>query len=203
MADPGSDACWDVSQHGGQSVLAAEEAGRSLQRQRDEESLKSPQLLCPSLSLVLRFEPLPPYLLLAVGVADAGHMRVCKQEVEGDGQEGQVSHEGEILAVQDDVVHPVGEGEPVQGLAHTVQVGVSDAHGQVVIMQTLRRRHRRVPAHLFVCFHDRNEQKRRSSSPGRLFHTLHWTRPSAECVGTSELHCQNLEPPQSPRRYAS
>lgn len=83
------------------------------------------------------------HLLLAVGIADAGHVRVRKQEVEGDGQEGQVSHEGEILAVQDDVVHSVGEGEPVQGLAHAVQVGVSDAHGQVVVVQALRRKDRK------------------------------------------------------------
>lgn len=73
-----------------------------------------------------------------MGVADAGHLCVCKQEVERDGQEGQVSHEGEILAVQDHVVHSVREGEPVQGLAHTVKVGVSDAHRQVVIVETLR-----------------------------------------------------------------
>lgn len=83
-----------------------------------------------------------------MGVADAGHVRVRKQEVEGDGQEGQVSHEGEVLAVQDDVVHSVGEGEPVQGLAHTVQVGVSDAHGQVVVVQTLRKRRDRLGLHL-------------------------------------------------------
>lgn len=83
-----------------------------------------------------------------MGIANTGHMRVRKQEVEGDGQEGQVSHEGEILAVHDDVVHSVGEGEPVQGLAHTVQVGVSDAHGQVVVVQTLRRKDKRVQAHI-------------------------------------------------------
>lgn len=76
-------------------------------------------------------------------IAEAGDVRVRKQEVEGDGEEGQVSHEGEILAAQDDVVHSVGEGEPVQGLAHTVQVGVPDAHGQVVVIQTLRRKDRR------------------------------------------------------------
>lgn len=83
-----------------------------------------------------------------MGIADAGHVCVRKQEVEGDGQEGQVSHEGEVLAVQDDVVDSVGEGEPVQGLAHAVQVWVSDAHGQVVVVQTLRRKDKTVETHV-------------------------------------------------------
>lgn len=35
LADPRSDACWDVSQHCGQSILAAEEPRRSLGRKND------------------------------------------------------------------------------------------------------------------------------------------------------------------------
>lgn len=80
---------------------------------RDGERKNHRNQLDFSGQLVLIFDLVDSYLLLAVGIADAGHMRVRKKEVEGDGQEGQVSHEGEILAVQDDVVHSVGEGEPV------------------------------------------------------------------------------------------
>ena len=35
-----------------------------------------------------------------MGITDAGHVRVGEQEVESDGQEGQVSHQGEVLVVQ-------------------------------------------------------------------------------------------------------
>lgn len=47
------------------------------------------------------------HLVLAVGIADAGHVRVGKQEVECDGQEGQVSHQGEVLPVHDHLIEPV------------------------------------------------------------------------------------------------
>lgn len=47
------------------------------------------------------------YLVLTVGVVDAGDVCVGKQEVECDGQEGQVFHQGEVLAVHDDVIDPV------------------------------------------------------------------------------------------------
>lgn len=47
------------------------------------------------------------YLVLAVGIADARHVCVGKQEVECDRQEGQVSHQGEVLAVQNHLVQPV------------------------------------------------------------------------------------------------
>lgn len=47
------------------------------------------------------------YLMLAVGVGDARHMRVSKQEVKCDGEEGQVFHEGEVLPVQNHVAQPV------------------------------------------------------------------------------------------------
>lgn len=80
------------------------------------------------------------YLVLAVGIADAGHVCVGKQEVECDGQEGKVSHEGEVLPVQNHLVQPVGERQPIQSLAHTLQVGVPHTHGQIIIIQTLRRR---------------------------------------------------------------
>lgn len=45
--------------------------------------------------------------MLAMGIADAGHMCVGEQEVEGDGEEGQVSHQGKVLPVQDHLVQPV------------------------------------------------------------------------------------------------
>lgn len=45
--------------------------------------------------------------MLAVWIGDSGHVRVCKQEVECDRQEGQVSHQGEVLAVQNFLVDPV------------------------------------------------------------------------------------------------
>ena len=45
--------------------------------------------------------------MLAVRIADAWYVCVGKQEVECDGQEGQVSHQGEVLAVHNHVVQPV------------------------------------------------------------------------------------------------
>ena len=39
------------------------------------------------------------YLVLAVWIADAGHVCVGKQEVKRDGEEGQVSHQREVLPV--------------------------------------------------------------------------------------------------------
>lgn len=69
------------------------------------------------------------YLVLAVRIADAGHMRVGEQEVERDRQEGEVLHQREVLAVHDHVVQPVGERQPVQSLADAVQVGVPHTHG--------------------------------------------------------------------------
>lgn len=45
--------------------------------------------------------------MLAVGIADARHVCVGEQEVEGDRKEGQVSHQGEVLPVQDHLVQPV------------------------------------------------------------------------------------------------
>lgn len=47
------------------------------------------------------------YLVLTVGVAEAGHVCVSEQEVESDRQEGQVLHQGEVLSVQDDLVESV------------------------------------------------------------------------------------------------
>lgn len=47
------------------------------------------------------------YLVLAVWIADPGHVCVGKQEVECDRQEGQVSHQGEVLEVQNFLVEPV------------------------------------------------------------------------------------------------
>lgn len=38
LADPCPDACWDVSQHCGQSVLAAEETRRGLRRRHERLS---------------------------------------------------------------------------------------------------------------------------------------------------------------------
>lgn len=151
------------------------------------------------------------YLLLAVGVADAWHMRVGKQEVECDRQEGQVSHEGEILPVHDCLVQPVREGEPVQSLAHTLQVGVSHTHGQIVIVQTLRRKDRELSliSQMWlsnVVFHQ-HLQKRAFWAicllPGTLFRTRHWMRPSVEHVETSELRSLNLELPRTPHWYVS
>lgn len=82
------------------------------------------------------------YLVLAVGVADAGDVCVGKQEVECDGQEGQVSHQREVLSVQNHLVQPVRERQPIQSLTHTLQVGVPHTHGQIIIIQTLRKRDR-------------------------------------------------------------
>lgn len=45
--------------------------------------------------------------MLAVWIGDPGHMRVGKQEVECDRQEGQVSHQGEVLVVHNFLVQPV------------------------------------------------------------------------------------------------
>lgn len=45
--------------------------------------------------------------MLAVGIADAGHVCVGKQEVECDGHKGQVSHQGEVLPVNYHLVQPV------------------------------------------------------------------------------------------------
>ena len=86
---------------------------------------------------VLRVCVCVSYIVLTVGVAEAGDVGVGEQEVEGDGQEGEVSHEGEVLAVHDDLVQLVGEGQPVETLAHEVHVGVPHAHGQVVVVQSL------------------------------------------------------------------
>lgn len=47
------------------------------------------------------------YLVLAVWIGDSGHVCVGKQEVECDRQEGQVSHQGEVLAMQNFLVQPV------------------------------------------------------------------------------------------------
>lgn len=47
------------------------------------------------------------YLMLAVRIGDSGHVCMCKQEVEHDRQEGKVSHQGEVLAVQNFLVDPV------------------------------------------------------------------------------------------------
>lgn len=151
LADPCSDACWDVSQHCGQSILAAEEPRRSLGRKNDSNVSYYPldfSVFCLTgfyfymWDTVFSRDVASSYLLLTVGVADAWHMCVGKQEVECDRQEGQVSHEGEILPMHDCLVQPVWEGEPVQSLAHTLQVGVSHTHGQIVIVQTLRRKDR-------------------------------------------------------------
>ena len=79
------------------------------------------------------------YIVLTVGVAEAGDVGVGEQEVESDGQEGEVSHEGEVLAVHDDLVQLVGEGQPLEPLAHQVHVGVPHAHGQVVVVQSLQK----------------------------------------------------------------
>lgn len=78
------------------------------------------------------------YLVLAVWIGDSGHVCVGKQEVECDRQEGQVSHQGEILAVQNFLVQPVWEGEPVQSLTDILKVWVPHTHGQVIIIQTLK-----------------------------------------------------------------
>lgn len=75
-----------------------------------------------------------------MGIADAGHVRVGKQEVECDGQEGQVSHQGEVLPTQYHMVQPVWERQPIQSLARTLQVGVSNPHGQIIFIQTLKKR---------------------------------------------------------------
>ncbi len=40
-------------------------------------------------------------------VADARHVSVGEQEVECDGQEGEVSHHREVLPVQNHLVQPV------------------------------------------------------------------------------------------------
>lgn len=45
--------------------------------------------------------------MLAVGIADAGHIRVGKQEVKCDGKEGQVFHQREVLPVQNHVAQLV------------------------------------------------------------------------------------------------
>lgn len=79
------------------------------------------------------------YLVLAVRIADARNMRVGKQEVKCDREERQVSHQGEVLPAQNHLVQPVGERQPVQSLADTLQVGVSHTHGQIIIIQTLRK----------------------------------------------------------------
>lgn len=154
LADPRSDACWDVSQHCGQSILAAEEPRRSLGRKNDSNvSYYRLDFFVFCLTGFYFYmwdtwdrdfsrDAASSYLLLAVGVADAWHVCVGKQEVECDRQEGQVSHEGEILPMHDCLVQPVWKGEPVQSLAHTLQVGVSHTHGQIVIVQTLRRKDR-------------------------------------------------------------
>lgn len=55
VADPRSDARWNVSQHRGQSVLAAEEAGRSLERRKEEESLNSARLFFSFLAVLLNW----------------------------------------------------------------------------------------------------------------------------------------------------
>ena len=44
------------------------------------------------------------YLMLAVGIADAGHVCVSKQEVECDRQKGKVSHQGEVLPVENHLI---------------------------------------------------------------------------------------------------
>lgn len=79
--------------------------------------------------------------MLTVGVTDAGNMRVGKQEVKCDREEGQVSHQGEVLPVQNHLVQPVRERQPVQSLTDTLQVGVPHTHGQIIIIQTLRETH--------------------------------------------------------------
>lgn len=76
--------------------------------------------------------------MVAVGITDAWHACVSKQEVESDRQEGQVSHQREVLSVQNHLVQPVGEREPIQSLTHAVQVGISHSHGQIIIVQPLR-----------------------------------------------------------------
>lgn len=78
------------------------------------------------------------YLVLAVWIGDSGHVCVGKQEVECDRQEGQVSHQGEVLAVQNFLVQPVWEGEPVQSLTDILKIWVPHTHGQVIIIQTLK-----------------------------------------------------------------
>lgn len=178
LADPRSDPCWNVSQHCGQSILAAEEPRRSLGRKNDSNVSYCPLnffVFCltgfyfytwDTWERVFSRDAASSYLLLAVGVADAWHVCVGKQEVECDRQERQVSHEGEILPVDDCLVQPVWEGEPVQSLAHTLQVGVSHAHGQIVIVQTLRRKDREISLishmwHSNVVFY-KHLQKRKS-----------------------------------------
>lgn len=78
--------------------------------------------------------------MVAVRIFDAWHMCVGKQEVECDGQEGQILHQGKILIVENHLVQSVREGQPLQGVTHTVHVWVSDTHGQKVIVQTLKRK---------------------------------------------------------------
>lgn len=78
------------------------------------------------------------YLVLAVWIGDSRHVCVGKQKVECDRQEGQVSHQGEGLVVQNFLIQPVREGEPVQSLTDILKVWVSHTHGQVVIIQTLK-----------------------------------------------------------------
>jgi len=84
--------------------------------------------------VTLHVQPEEEYLVVAVGIADAGHVRVSKQEVKRDGQEGQISHQGEVLPVQNHLVQPVCERQPIQSLAHALQVGVPHTHGQIIII---------------------------------------------------------------------
>jgi hypothetical protein len=90
------------------------------------------------------------YIVLTVGVAEAGDVGVGEQEVEGDGQEGEVSHEGEVLAVHDGLVELVGEGQPLEPLAHQVHVGVTHAHGEIVVVQSLQKENGGVRSSTYV-----------------------------------------------------
>lgn len=141
------------------------------------------------------------YLVVAVWIGDPGHVRVGKQEVECDGHEGQVSHQGEVLVVQNFLVQPVREGEPVQSVTDTLKVWVPHTHGQVIIIQALRDkrpRERRVRVCVWPW-----RSNRTSPLPEKPFRTLHSMRPSVKHDGTSELHFLNQELPQTPHRYAS
>lgn len=80
--------------------------------------------------------------MVAVRIADTGHMCVGKQKVKMNRQEGQVSHQGEVLSMQDHLVQPVMERQPIQSLAHAVQVGVPHPHQQKVIIEALKERGR-------------------------------------------------------------
>lgn len=77
------------------------------------------------------------HLGLGAGVGQAGDGGGSEEQVEGHGQEGQVTQQLETLGLQHGPAQQVREAQPLQGQAHGAQAGISHLHLQEVLKEAL------------------------------------------------------------------